>query len=757
MTIAVIGAGASGMMAALTAAETPENEILLFERQARVGRKLAVTGNGRCNLTNTGAAPENYHGTQPEFAARTLAAFPPAAALDWFAAHGLLTVTEPGGRVYPLSNAANSVVDVLRFALAQPNITLHTGDAVTAVRRQGRGNRYGFNRLFIRAHKVAHVHQQAEVRMVHGRDELLDSWHTLLIPKIVSALMLPDEAEQYRAMKSLGVWLSGSLGFTPGTIGGIKPDGTTFHHGGFYPAYSTGAFAMIGYFCKATRGTDFTLSEQARRNFKLALMTMASYTDLRDWGLGLAGRHPFGKNGRIPDADVNAFGYLAALTGSGKGADPELAGAYLRLKGTDKELNSLFRKEGISAGPTPSGFFVYNYGAAGIHRRGDWMVTLKAFNTDVWGSEIYTKDNRYGRYQSYGSAPIIGSGNPVSAAASGFVQEGWDWNRVPGATTIHLPYPELESPLPGTLMERNPERFSGASSLEGRNGILALHFVEKDRKNFTPGATAYKSVFCFDNRMVFLGSGIDNDNQAYPTETTLFQLRMDSPAEQIEVDGELYDAFPLNLSKGGERLALSDTKGNFYVVKNAAAVNITKKEQTSPNDKTRAPQTGNFATAWIDHGRAPKQAGYEYAVYIQPTNKEITRLIKKDGYEVLRRDNTAHVVKDLATGITGYVCFGEYTGQGLVRKATGESIVMERTDTDGQVVMSVCTPDLGLTEKTYTTRQESRPIEKEVLLDGAWELAAQYPGVEAVSHDTGTLLKITCRHGQPVEFRLKKK
>ena len=139
MTIAVIGAGASGMMAALTAAETPENKILLFERQARVGRKLAVTGNGRCNLTNTGAAPENYHGAQPEFAARTLAAFPPAAALDWFAAHGLLTVTEPGGRVYPLSNAANSVVDVLRFALAQPNITLHTGDAVTAVRRKGRG------------------------------------------------------------------------------------------------------------------------------------------------------------------------------------------------------------------------------------------------------------------------------------------------------------------------------------------------------------------------------------------------------------------------------------------------------------------------------------------------------------------------------------------------------------------------------------------------------------------------------------------
>ena len=44
---------------------------------------------------------------------------------------------------------------------------------------------------------------------VYGRDELLDSWHTLLIPKLISALMLPSEAEQYRAMKGLGVWLSG--------------------------------------------------------------------------------------------------------------------------------------------------------------------------------------------------------------------------------------------------------------------------------------------------------------------------------------------------------------------------------------------------------------------------------------------------------------------------------------------------------------------------------------------------------------------
>lgn len=592
---------------------------------------------------------------------------------------------------------------------------------------------------------------------VYGRDELLDTWHTLLKSKVISAMMLPTEAEQYRAMQGLGVWLSGSLGFSPGTIGGIKPDGTTFHHGGLYPAYSTGAFAAVGEYCNMTAGTDFVISEAARRTFKLALQTLRNYTNQKDWGLGLAGRHPF--NGAIPVPDVNAFGYLAALgdlTGSGRNVDPELAGDFLRLNGTDKQMNALFRKEGISAANAPQGFFVYNYGAVGIHRRDNWMVTLKAFNTDVWGSEIYTKDNRFGRYQSYGSAPIIGTGNPISAKESGFSQEGWDWNRVPGATTIHLPFEELNSPQKGTLMERNPERFSGASSLEGQNGVLALHFVEGGRPTFTKGATAYKTIFCFDNRLVFLGSGIDNDNTTYPTETTLYQLRLDAPAEEVEIDGQVYTNFPLDFAKENvDRLMLSDTKGNFYVVKNAANVTVVKQQQESPNDQKIKTGSGNFVTAYLSHGTAPKQAAYEYAVYIQPSNKEIGKFARKDTYEVLRKDDTAHVVKDLATGITGYVCFNTYTADGLVQSVTQETIVMERTDASGVVTMSICTPDLGLTEKTYTTRQESQPIVKTVKLKGVWSAVTPNAAVAISNDNATTTLTVTCLNGQPVELKLK--
>ena len=139
MLIAIIGAGASGMAAALAAAEEPNSQVLLLERQARVGRKLQATGNGRCNLTNLHADPAHYYGENRDFAAYSLEKYNVENTLQWFSNLGLYTVAEPSGRVYPYSDQANSVVDVLRFALEKPNIQLLTGFEVTKIRPEHPG------------------------------------------------------------------------------------------------------------------------------------------------------------------------------------------------------------------------------------------------------------------------------------------------------------------------------------------------------------------------------------------------------------------------------------------------------------------------------------------------------------------------------------------------------------------------------------------------------------------------------------------
>ena len=156
MIIGIIGAGASGMAAALSAAECENVQVILFERQARVGRKLQATGNGRCNLTNLFLTSQNYHGNAPEFAEHALTRFPVSATIEWFNRLGLYAVAEESGRVYPYSDQANSVVDVLRFALEKENITLVPGFEVAKVRKtadgfrvEGNGEVYDCDKLII--------------------------------------------------------------------------------------------------------------------------------------------------------------------------------------------------------------------------------------------------------------------------------------------------------------------------------------------------------------------------------------------------------------------------------------------------------------------------------------------------------------------------------------------------------------------------------------------------------------------------------
>lgn len=130
MRVAVIGGGASGLAAAICAARAGAS-VCVFESARRVGQRLLKTGNGRCNLTNMHVHPADYH--EPSQVAPLIEAYPAGRVLDFFEGLGLLTVEEDDGRVYPLSNNANTVLDVLRAACARHGVEELCGHEVTNI------------------------------------------------------------------------------------------------------------------------------------------------------------------------------------------------------------------------------------------------------------------------------------------------------------------------------------------------------------------------------------------------------------------------------------------------------------------------------------------------------------------------------------------------------------------------------------------------------------------------------------------------
>ncbi len=138
MKIAIVGGGASGLMAAI-AAKGAGTEVVIYERNSRVGKKILATGNGRCNITNAYADTANYHGEHPEFINSVKNSFWVNETIDFFSNIGVLLKEEDGGKMYPYSDTASSVLDALRRAAARSGAITECGGDVKRVTKTKNG------------------------------------------------------------------------------------------------------------------------------------------------------------------------------------------------------------------------------------------------------------------------------------------------------------------------------------------------------------------------------------------------------------------------------------------------------------------------------------------------------------------------------------------------------------------------------------------------------------------------------------------
>ena len=134
--IAVIGGGASGMIAAITARKSGK-EVVVLERKDRILKKVLITGNGRCNITNVNANISNYFGKNISSVENILNSFNPQDTMDFFNGLGIICNEENRGKVYPLSGQASSVVDALRFEAERLGVRIETEFYVRKIEKEG--------------------------------------------------------------------------------------------------------------------------------------------------------------------------------------------------------------------------------------------------------------------------------------------------------------------------------------------------------------------------------------------------------------------------------------------------------------------------------------------------------------------------------------------------------------------------------------------------------------------------------------------
>ncbi len=516
-------------------------------------------------------------------------------------------------------------------------------------------------------------------RMAHG--SIMDLFNTTFRGMLAAVLLRDTEAEQVAYLKALRDWLDAALLPTDGIQDGIKVDGTAFHHVGFFPDYVRDGFTGLAPLVYVMSGGAFAVSPEAYGRLKQALLMQRVYAGRTQWPISISGRNPSGATA----LSIVPFQWLAPI-------DDEIGAAFLRLMPASptpqqKELAARLAAKGVTAEPSPTGNWAVNYAALTVHRRGDWQVTVRGHNRYLWSTEIYVGANWYGRYNTYGQIQVVHRGTNLD---SGYAQPGYDWNRRPGATTIHTSLDALKGDLTGAIEEMllTESRFAGSCAIDGRNGMFAMDLREHPKYEGTHRAR--KSVFLFDDRIVALGTGIGNADGANETETTLFQT---TRTGRVVVDGTDVP-FPYERLDLQPRWLLDDKNIGYYLAQ-GQRVGLTRSTQSSRNNATEAPTTGDFSTAWIRHGAAPRAASYEYAMVVDTTAERMAAFAADVPYAVLRADDTAHVVADRATGVTGYAIFERVRLAGRVLEIDTPSLLMTRQEGD-DLVLAVADPDLRL-------------------------------------------------------------
>ncbi len=640
-----------------------------------------------------------------------------------------------------------------------------------------------------------------------------DGVRTLYQYRLMALIAQTDSMETRESeMAYLTAALNQNMRIAPAWDGFIKPDFTGYHHHGPWGnAYNTDALHTAAQMGLMLRDTEYALNEQSIDNLANSLLTFRAYCAKYDISRGMSGRFPNQLDGLVDNIPAFAYMYqlLDAEAQQEMGAafnslyDPNYSGVIesciqdvksniffhggmgaLQLMNETKALTANLHDDAMTQFNA-----VYPYSGMQVHRRDDWAAIVKSYTKYVWDFETNEEQNWFGRNQSAGALSIYATPDAegvVTSAASGVGYNGWDWSHVPGTTTFDMPLDSILREVQlYTMAKFSPSALAGGVSLKEGHGLYAMRYNDiRQAYHYTGnkwgtkwrGVTlsALKSWFFFDDYIVAVASDIDNTHEHFDAHTTIFQNQLMDVQTPIYVNGAAQTGLGYAYDQTTDApVVLTDAVGNAYYFENGAGLHIHRESQTSRQDRNyNTVTTGNYATAWLDHGRTTGGA-YHYAIHVrgaeQAKNGMQNALLD---YAIEQQDEMAHIVNCEAKGLKGYAIFKETTfaNDELLTGVDKPCMVMTRAIDEEQIQLSLSNPELGfypedkfpyqvwsIDKNVIFADSEEQPVA--LTIKGMWQLAETHPSVAVSGYDAAkdeTALLFAAKDAVSCEVTLKK-
>ena len=631
-----------------------------------------------------------------------------------------------------------------------------------------------------KAKLIAAVQKLLEVDIIRQGDKAIMNWISSdyifnVVPYVFDlAIANPDDQQAILDLQLLSGFLRVCTRYNVGNKDILKPDGTGFHHNAHYNGYMYSYRSWVGYFYRF-KGTTLKIDRKSYERLKNAVVTLymtavcADGDKNRIYANSMAGRHPF-YNIEVPFTQ-ELFEQLVEIGGDvmGTDIDKDLAAYY----------NYFFKtnKYDVPA-KDANGFYQYNYSAAGVYRQPGWVAVMRCPTTVLWTGEIYNKTNRFGRYQGHGTLEVLYEGG---LEPTGYPSKnenkgaGWDWNMMPGSTTVHytdwaemMPYKNDKDRFDQKAKTTN---FAGAVSNK-EYGLYAAAFDQGDNwgsQRFVPtNLTFCKSVLAIDGMLFSIGNGISAKGTYADdmiTATNLFQTIISKNYDKLVVNGKtMGNGEKMTIPSAEPLTVINPVSTGYFVPAGHDEINIVYDKQQTPSSVGLAvkPATEVAAKAYINHGVKPEKKSYSFIVVPSANEAKMKDVADKQTkgelFNIVEMQDSLHIIKYAPKNVLAYSFFTPAKGltAGEVVSSATELLLIEEKDAEGNLSLAISNPNLR-PKMIDNKNWRELPTPAFIELKGTWQTDVNVPGVFLKTMENGNT-EVSCllRNGMPIYVNLKK-